>query len=54
MDSIRYVVRFFSDNQYLYSIHCGHDILDTVIQDAKDSGYSVKVVAYNSDSESEV
>ncbi len=54
MDLIRYVVRFFNDDQYLYSVHCGQSVLDDLIAQAKDSGLNVKVVAYKSDSESEV
>lgn len=54
MDSIRYVVRFFNDDQYLYSVHCGQSVLDDLLAEAKNIGYTVKVVAYKSDSESEV
>lgn len=54
MDSIRYVVRFFNDDQYLYSVHCGQSVLDDLLAEAKNIGYTVKVVAYKFDSESEV
>lgn len=53
MDSIRYVVRFFLDDKYLYSIHCDVNTLDDLLLDAKDSGKTVKIVAYKSNSESE-
>lgn len=51
MDSVMYVVRFFLDNKYLYSIHCSADTLDDLLLDAKDNGKTVKIVAYKRDSE---
>ena len=56
MDSIKYVVRFFLDDKYLYSVHCDIDSLDDLLLDAKDRGKTVKILAYknSSDSESEV
>lgn len=51
MDSIKYVVRFFLDNKYLYSIHCDADSLDDLLLDAKDRGKTVKIVAYKSSSD---
>ena len=54
MDKIKYVVRFFLHDQYLYSVHCDQLILDEILENAKNEGKSVKVLAYKSDSESEV
>lgn len=54
MDSIKYVVRFFLDDKYLYSVHCDADTLDDLLADAKENGKNVKVLAYKSNSESEV
>lgn len=56
MNELNYVVRFYSSNGYLYSIHCSVAILSEVIEDAKatDSNIDhVKVVAYSAN-ESEV
>ena len=50
---LKFIVRFFADDTYLYSIHCGKDILDEIVSSAKKDGKSVKIVAYK-DSESEV
>lgn len=55
MSEIKYVVRHFSPtDEYLYSIHCSADVLDEVLAIAKSHDYKFKVVAYKSDSESEV
>lgn len=54
MDSIKYVVRFFLDEKYLYSVHCDVDAIDDLLADAKERGRTVKVVAYKSCSECEV
>lgn len=54
MDSIKYVVRIFLDDKYLYSVHCDIDTIDELLADAKERGRNVKVVAYKSSSESEV
>lgn len=53
MSEIRYVVRYYSDGNYLYSVHCSARILDDLICKAKDIGHTVKVLAYEFD-ESEV
>ena len=54
MDTIKYVVRFFLDDKYLYSVHCDIDSLDELLADARENGRNFKVVAYKSSSESEV
>ena len=46
MEQLKYVVRYFKDDQYLYSVHCDELILDDLIMRAKDNGYNVKIVAY--------
>lgn len=51
MSEIKYVVRFFQDDQYLYSVHCDSLILDDVVKKAKDVGQNVKIIAYKSDEE---
>ena len=50
MVEIKYVVRFFINDQYLYSVHCDQEILDDVIKNAKENGQTVKVIAYKNDS----
>lgn len=49
MVEIKYVVRFFKDDKYLYSIHCDENVLDDLISSAKEKGESVKVIAYKPD-----
>ncbi len=49
MSDLKFVVRFFKDDLYLYSVHCDQSILDDLISKAKEDGQNVKVVAYKSD-----
>lgn len=50
MVEIKYVVRFFKDDQYLYSVHCDQEVLDEIVAKADADGQKVKIVAYKNDS----
>ena len=49
MSELKYVVRFFKDDQYLYSIHCDHEVLNEIVAKADADGQKIKIVAYVSD-----
>lgn len=49
MSELKYVVRFFKDDQYLYSIHCDHEVLNEIVAKAEVDGQKIKIVAYTSD-----
>lgn len=51
MSEIKYVIRFFKDDKYLYSVHCDDVVLSDIVEKAKCDGQTVKVVAYKSESE---
>lgn len=51
MSNIKYVIRFFKDDMYLYSVHCSPDVLDELLEGAKEFGYEFKVLAYRAASE---
>ena len=51
MSQIKYVIRFFKDDMYHYSIHCSPEVLDDLLAKAKEDGLNVKVLAYKSDFE---
>lgn len=46
MSEIMYVVRYYSDGNYLYSVHCSSRILDDLVNKARSNGHTVKVLAY--------
>lgn len=51
MYELVYCVNQYSVDGYLYSVHCGIDVLDEVIRHAHENGYTVKVSAYYSNKE---
>lgn len=51
MLDIKYVVRFYKNEKYLYSVHCSPDILDDILRGVDDPDIKTKVIAYKSESE---
>ena len=49
MSELKYVVLIFKDDQYLYSIHCDHEVLNEILAKADADDQKVKIVAYTSD-----
>lgn len=50
-EDVKYVIRFFKDDKYLYSIHCSKECLDDLTEKAKQAGETVKIVAYKDSKE---
>ena len=47
MSELRYVVRFFKDSRYSYSVHCDQHVLDDLLEYGRNEGFTFKVIAYD-------